>query len=159
MVVGQTKVWIEIDGTKLMEALLERKPDRCATFPHHRPNPIKLAANFLPVRRGGELLLVAPKTSSSEGSPVPALVKAIARARNWYEQIIVGEVGAMNELAQKTGLTSTYVKRILQCAMLSPRTTERILSGKHQADLTLQKLLDNIPIDWREQEQSSILEE
>jgi DNA-binding MarR family transcriptional regulator len=34
--------------------------------------------------------------------------------------IIAEELGTVKELAQKTGLTSSYAKRILQCAMLSP---------------------------------------
>jgi len=45
-------------------------------------------------------------------------VKAVARARDWYEQIVAGEVGTVGQLAQKTGLPSTYIKRILGCTML-----------------------------------------
>ena len=151
VVVGQTKVWIEVSRTKLMEALLERKSDTSAAFSEHTPDTIKLTADFQPVRRGGELRLVEPKNSPSEGTPVPALVKAIARARDWYERIVAGEVGTLTELARKTGLTSTYIKRILQFAMLSPQITESILSGRQSAELTGKTILDNITLDWREQ--------
>jgi hypothetical protein len=77
-------------------------------------------------------------------------MKAIARARVWYERIVSGEVATMGQLGQETGLPSTYVKRILGCAMLSPRITEIILSGKHRPNLTLQELLQDVPMDWRE---------
>jgi site-specific DNA recombinase len=79
------------------------------------------------------------------------LVKAIARARDWYERIVSGEVGTVRQLAQKTRLSSTYVKRMMDCATLSPQITEILLSGKHRPELTLQELLQNVPLDWPEQ--------
>ena len=94
---------------------------------------------------------MGPKGSCYEGTPVPSLVKAVARARNWYERIVAGDVGMVGQLAHQTGLPSTYVKRILECAMLSPQITEMILSGKHRPNLTLQELLQNVPIDWGQQ--------
>ncbi len=52
----------------------------------------------------------------------------LARARGWYERIVAGEVGTVAQLAQKIGLPSTYVRRILGYAVLSPRITEIVLS-------------------------------
>jgi hypothetical protein len=92
------------------------------------------------------------KNPCSEGTPVPSLVKAVARARDWYERIVSGEVNTIGQLVQKSGLTRRYVRRILPFANLSPQITEMILSGKHRADLTLQELLASIPSDWREQQ-------
>ena len=150
VVVGQTTVWIEVDRQKLVETLLGHKPEFNAAADVQKPNTIKLTADFQPLRRGGELRLVAPKSSSSEGTPIPSLVKAVARARDWYERIVSGEVGTVGQLAQETGLPSTYIKRILACALLSPQMTEIILSGKHRPNLTLRDLLQNGRIDWRE---------
>ncbi len=151
VVIGKSAVWIEVDRSKLSESLLGRKPESGPAAWKHQSDIIKLTAEFQPERREGELYLVTPMRSRSEGTSVPTLVKAIARARNWYEQIAAGKVGTVGELAQKTGLTPTYVKRILQCAMLSPEMTETILSGKHRPNLTLRDLLTHLPIDWREQ--------
>ena len=138
---------------KLVESLLGHTPEFNAAADAQKPNTIKLTADFQPLRRGGELRLIAPKSSSSsEGTPIPSLVKAVARARDWYERIISGEVGTVGQLAQKTGLPSTYVKRILECALLSPQMTEIILSGKHRPNLKLQEFLQDIPMDWQEQE-------
>ena len=157
VVVGQTTVWIEVDRKKLVETLLGHKPEFNAAADVQKPNTIKLTADFQPLRRGGELRLVAPKSSSSEGTPIPSLVKAVARARDWYERIVSGEVGTVGQLAQKTGLPSTYIKRILGCALLSPQMTEMVLSGKHRPNLTLQELPQNGPIDWREQQARILL--
>lgn len=68
-----------------------------------------------------------------------------------------GEVGTVVQLAQKVGLPLPYVKRILKCSMLSPQMTEAVLSGQHSLTLTLQDLLQNIPIDWREQKRGILL--
>ena len=149
VVVGQTTVWIDVDRQKLLETLLGHKPEFNAAADAEKPNTIKLTADFQPLRRGGELRLVAPKSSSPEGTPFPSLVKAIARARDWYERIVSGEVGTVGQLAQKTGLPSTYIKRILGCALLSPQITETVLTGKHSPNLTLQGLLQKAPIDWK----------
>ena len=153
VVVGQTTVWIEVDRQKLAETLLGHKPEFNAAVDVQKPNTIKLTADFQPLRRGGELRLVAPSSSSTEGTPIPSLVKAVARARDWYERIVSGEVGTVGQLARETGLPSTYIKRILACALLSPQMTEIILSGRHRPNLTLQELLQNSPINWKEQKQ------
>ena len=152
VVVGQTAVWVEVDSAKLAETLLGGKPKSGAAIGNHRLDTIKLTANFQPRCRGGELYLVTPRSSCSDGTPVPCLVKAIARARDWYERIVAGEVGTVGELARKTGLPPCYVKHILKYAMLSPQITETILLGKHPPNLTLRELKDSISIDWREQQ-------
>jgi site-specific DNA recombinase len=150
VVAGQATVWIEVDRAKLVERLLGHEPEFVAAS-ETGPDCIELTADFQPLRRGSELRLVRPMGSSPEVTPVPSLVKAIARARYWYERIVTGEVGTVGQLAQETGLPSTYVKRILTCAMLSPQITEAILSGKHRPNVTLRELLQKFPIDWRKQ--------
>jgi hypothetical protein len=97
--------------------------------------------------------MTAQNGSSPEGAPVPALAKAIARARDWYERIVAGEVNTIGQLAQESGLTKRYVRRILQCATLSPQITEVLLAGKHRPNLTLKEILNSVPLNWREQEQ------
>ena len=67
------------------------------------------------------------------------------------ERIVFGEVGTVTQLAKKTWLSSVYVKRMMSCATLSPHMTEMILSGRHRPDLTLQELLQNVPVEWAEQ--------
>jgi site-specific DNA recombinase len=150
--VGQTTVWIEIDKRTLLATLLGKKPETVPPSRTDKPDVLKLTGDFQARRRGSELRLVAPNNPSSEGTPVPSLVKAVARARDWYERIVSGEVNTIGQLAQKSSLTRRYVRRILPFANLSPQITEMILSGKHRADLTLKELLNRIPSDWREQQ-------
>lgn len=150
--VGETTVWTEIDKSNLLATLLGKKSDTLLHCRTEKPDILKLSGDFQVLRRGSELRLVTPERSCSEGTPVPSLVKAVARARDWYERIVSGEVNTIDQLAQKSGLTRRYVRRILPFANLSPQITEIILSGKHRADLTLKELLEDIPSDWREQQ-------
>jgi len=150
--VGQTTVWIEIDKSKLLATLLGKKSNTSPPSRTGKFDMIKLTGDFQVFRRGSELRLVAPKSSCSEGAPVPSLVKAVARAHGWYERIVAVEVTTIGQLAQKSGLTPRYVWRILPCANLSPQIIEALLTGKHRPNLTLKEILHSVPLNWRDQE-------
>jgi hypothetical protein len=151
--IGQKEVWTEIDKTKLLTTLLGRKPEALCSFRQDKSEVLKLAADFQVMRRGGELRVIAPNGDSCfQEERVPSLVKAVARSRGWYERIVAGEVATIGQLAQKSALTRRYVRRILQCAILSPQITEALLTGKHRPNLTLKEILRGAPLDWRAQE-------
>jgi site-specific DNA recombinase len=101
-------------------------------------------------RCGGEVRLLVPTDSANESPsrPVPSLIKAVARAHRWPEQIIHGELKGRHSIAQRTGLDERYVGRVLQCALLAPDIVEAILDGHQPLDLGIQKLLKNLPLDW-----------
>jgi site-specific DNA recombinase len=149
VVVGQTTVWIDVDRVQLVETLLGHPPACGTVAGESERGPIRLSAELQSLRRGGKIRWAGPNCSG--GTPVLSLVKAIARARDWYDRIVSGEVSTVSQLAEKTRLSSTYVKRIIACAALSPQVMEIVLSGKHRPDLTLEELLQNAALDWPEQ--------
>jgi site-specific DNA recombinase len=104
---------------------------------------------------GGEVRLLVPTDSANESPSrsVPSLIKAVARAHRWPEQIIHGELKGRHSIAQRTGLDERYVGRVLQCALLAPDIVEAILDGRQPADLGIQKLLKDLPLDWIAQRQ------
>jgi site-specific DNA recombinase len=151
--IGETAVWIEIDRGKLLAILLGHKSKAPVHSRRDEPDILKLTADFQVLRRGEELRVISPHCESSfEGERVPSLVKAVARAHGWYERIVAGECTTIGQLAQKSGLPRRYVRRILQCAHVSPQVTEALLQGKHRPNLTLKELLRGVPLNWREQE-------
>ena len=89
VVVGKTTVWIEVDRAKLVETLLGRKLDCGAAGDGHGAAVVKLNADFEPVHQGSELRLVAPDGPGSEGTPVPSLVKAIARPASGMSKLLL----------------------------------------------------------------------
>jgi hypothetical protein len=104
-------------------------------------------------RSNGEMrLLVAPRPGEEvPADPVSSLLKAVARSRNWYDQLIEGEVEGQRSLARQTGLDEHYANRILRCAFLAPDIVEAILDGRQPANLGIERLLKPISPNWAEQ--------
>jgi hypothetical protein len=80
-----------------------------------------------------------------------SLVLAVARARTWASAIRRGEYADTAEIASKCDLTEAYVRRTLRLAFLAPDIVESIAEGRQPRGLTLQRLLDPVPLAWTEQ--------
>jgi site-specific DNA recombinase len=76
------------------------------------------------------------------------LIRAVARARVWYDRLLGEKTTTLRTLACEYRVTDGYVGRILQCAFLAPDLVEAILHGRQPAALTLERLLDDLPISW-----------
>ena len=106
-------------------------------------------------RCGGEVRLVFPADSTGETKTcprrLPSLIKAIARAHDWYEKIVAGGMTGRRSIGKATGLDERYVAQVLHAAFLSPDIVEAILDGQQPVDLTMEKLRKRLPADWQEQ--------
>lgn len=103
-------------------------------------------------RCGGEVHLVVPPNSiDSVRHPKPSLIKAIARARCWYEKVVQGNALDMRSLARQAGLTERYVGKVFGCALLAPDIIESILEGRQPHDLNFEKLCEHVSSSWAEQ--------
>jgi site-specific DNA recombinase len=154
VVLGSTSVTIEIDKTRLLSTLLAENPEAFASLRTHKADILTLTSAFGALRRGSKLYLVTPQNGSGfDRTPVTSLANAIARARDWYERIVAGDVNTVGQLARSKGFTRRYVRKILQCSILSPRITEAILTGDHRPNLTLNEIRHSVPLVWREQEE------
>jgi site-specific DNA recombinase len=81
------------------------------------------------------------------------MIKMVARAHQWYQQLVSGAITSIEELAEKTGLKRRYLRQSLQCATLSPAIVNAILTGRQTRQINRRKLLEAIPLDWQEQQQ------
>ncbi len=82
----------------------------------------------------------------------PALIKAIARGRTWFEELATGRVRSLQELAKRDGITRRYIRRLVGLAFLSPQLVEAILQGRQPVQLTATRLTElDLPLDWIEQ--------
>jgi hypothetical protein len=106
-------------------------------------------------RRGVEMRLVldSGQRGSSGARVDPALVKAIVRARQWFERLASGRARSLVEIAQAEGVTDGYVGQLIPLAVLAPDIVAGILSGTQPVDLTTQTLTKrtDLPLDWTEQ--------
>jgi|HubBroStandDraft_4_1064222.scaffolds.fasta_scaffold52776_2 site-specific DNA recombinase len=153
VVLGDTSLTVEVDKTKLLATLLAENPEALASLWTRKSDVLALTSAFGALRRGSQIRLVTPQNGSGfEQTPFTSLANAIARARDWYERIVTGDVNTVGQLAGSAGLTRRYVRKILQCAVLSPRITEAILMGDHRPNLMLKEIRQSVPLGWREQE-------
>ena len=88
--------------------------------------------------------------------PDPALLKAVARARAWFEELASGSVRSLVEIARREGLAKRYVTRLTKLAFVSPAFVEAIVEGNAPPATNLQMLMDGriaLPLVWNDQEQ------
>jgi DNA invertase Pin-like site-specific DNA recombinase len=105
-------------------------------------------------RCGGEVRLLLADGAQGKARPVPALVRAVARANDWMDRIMRGEVPNQRDLAKQTGFDKRYISRIIPLAFLAPDITEAILEGKQSKNLSLEKCVYKIPREWALQRES-----
>jgi DNA invertase Pin-like site-specific DNA recombinase len=115
---------------------------------------VELTAAAAFTRRGAETKLVLPglaqQTHNSRCDP--ALIKAIARGRAWFEELATGRARSLQELAKRDGITRRYIRRLVALAFLSPQLVEAILQGRQPVRLTTTWLTElDLPLDWSEQ--------
>ena len=106
-------------------------------------------------RRGTERRLVSANPSPiAAGRLDPALAKAIARARGWFESIASGRVASFAEIATEERVSDQYVGKLMPLAFLSPSIVEEVLAGDCAVELTAEALTSHIeiPARWENQE-------
>jgi site-specific DNA recombinase len=82
----------------------------------------------------------------------PALMKAIARGRGWFEELATGRARSLQELAKRDGITRRYIRRLVDLAFVSPQLVDSILQGRQPVALTATRLTQlDLPLDWTEQ--------
>jgi DNA invertase Pin-like site-specific DNA recombinase len=82
----------------------------------------------------------------------PALLKAIARGRAWFEELATGHARSLQVLAKRDGISRRYIRRLVGLAFLSPQLVEAILQGGQPVELTATRLTElDLPLDWTEQ--------
>ena len=85
---------------------------------------------FSPKRPAARSLLIE---MPSRRQPDPVVVKAIARAHQWFEDLSSGRARSMAEIALRENITDNYVGNLIHLAWLPPRTVELILNGQPEA--------------------------
>ena len=100
-------------------------------------------SRFIPMqmkRRGVELRLVLEGHAARASKADPALLKALARAHGWFDDLVCGRAASLAEIAARAKVTAGYVRRLLRLAFLAPTIVEVITEGRHPVELTAQRL-------------------
>ena len=86
---------------------------------------------FVPMqmkRRGVEMRMVLEGDSSLSRIDLP-LIKAVARARRWSDDLISGHIGSVDELARREGVDRRSVRRLIPLGFCHQRWSRRLLKA------------------------------
>jgi site-specific DNA recombinase len=104
-------------------------------------------------RRGVELRLVVGDHNRSAATVDLPLLKAVARAHRWFDELSTGKASSLAEIAAREGLAVRYVGRVIRLAFLAPDIVESIVEGRQPTSLTAEAVIrhSEIPLEWHSQ--------
>jgi DNA invertase Pin-like site-specific DNA recombinase len=111
---------------------------------------IRLVANIGVRAHRGETRIISDFSEPDDDRQSLSLMKAICRAREWYERIVRGEFNSFEALATQNRVSTSYVRRIFRCASLAPEIVESLASNRPTL-ITLETFRRQPPLDWTEQ--------
>ena len=89
---------------------------------------------------------------SGYGSRRDAQLIAIARARQWVEELAHGHAASFAAIARREGKAERHARLLAPLAFVSPRIVAAILDGTAPAGITVTALARARPWCWAEQE-------
>ena len=104
-------------------------------------------------RRGVETRLIISDGREPPLSTDQVLIRTIARAHIWFEDLKAGTVASINDVAARENIPACEVSRQLPLAFLAPSIVRAIIAGQQPADLTAKNLrrFQDLPVDWKQQ--------
>jgi len=82
-----------------------------------------------------------------------ALLAAIAKARGWIEDLRLGRVATLAEIADRESLGERQVRLLAPLAFVAPRIVAAIADSTAPADLTVTGLAKALPHSWTAQQE------
>jgi site-specific DNA recombinase len=80
------------------------------------------------------------------------LLMAIAKARNWIDDLTHGRAASFAVIARRERKLERHIRLLAALAFVSPRIVSALLEGCAPVDLTLTKFVRTLPWSWAEQE-------
>lgn len=106
-------------------------------------------------RRGVEMRLVLEDAAGTipKHNLDQTLIKAVVRARNWFDDLAAGRVCSFAEIASNESSGERYVSSLMPLAFLAPDIIDAILTGTQPSHLSAEMLIKRtqLPLDWTEQ--------
>lgn len=97
--------------------------------------------------------LVLPSGAKASSRTDENLVRAIAKAHNWWGQLVQNPKLRIRDLAAANHVSESWITRILRLAFLDPVIVEQVLHGKAPSNLNFDALRmpRSIPALWSAQ--------
>ena len=121
-----------------------------------RTNSVFNLSRFVPLRmkrRGVETRIIMTEGGDLPRKVDPALLKAVARSKAWFEELASRRVRSLTDIARREKIAPRYVERLSRLSFAAPRIVEAICQGRQPADLSAETLLNRIdlPLEWSAQ--------
>jgi len=126
---SHTSLNISIKRDRLLAMLTDKFVEQSGD--NGQDNIISFDVPVPAVAGGGSGKLVFEHQSAK--TPDAVVVKAIARASIWFEQLTTGKSQSMAEIAVRENITDNYVSNLIHLAWLSPDIVGRVLEGDSEA--------------------------
>jgi DNA invertase Pin-like site-specific DNA recombinase len=119
------------------------------------PSDVRIALSVRLTRTGRAIRLVHSNGALATGGDGddPTLLRLVGRAHAWWKVLSEAQL-TPTALAEREGVTTTWVIRVVRLAFLSPRVLEGLLAGRLRAGIDADALLKagTISLDWEVQE-------
>ena len=116
---------------------------------------IQLNIPILIKRWNGRKLIISPEDANNPtpNAPEPtAIARRLAQAHHYMHLLESGKYPTITLLAEACGQDPSKLTKILNLVNLSPAIQKMIVEGTTPETLTLRKLYEGIPWNWKEQE-------
>lgn len=145
--IADASVTITLALGPLGEALGVARPEDGDPRTHSILVPVRVT------KRGVEQRLIVGDGNEAKVRDV-ALIRTVARAHAWVEDLRTGAARDLSEIAHRTGLPPAYIRAHLPLGLLAPKIVAAIIEGQQPVDVTAKRLMYQIslPIKWAEQE-------
>lgn len=143
---GLLKIEIKVTG---LTGLLSEAPVAEATKALVPDVPFKLR------KRGVEAKLIVPQSSRNDRKPDAGLVRTVAQARYFLEQLHNGQASNIADLAAQNQHDPNEISRIIPRAFLAPDIVVAIIEGRQPVELTAKRMkrFGGLPRSWHDQRQ------
>ena len=123
-------------------------PHGVATLPMTRLVPMQLR------RCGVETRMVIPGEAVTAARTDPALLRALVRGHRWFGELASGSATSTKQIADREGLSDSYVRHVVPLGVLAPAIVESICVGRQSVVLSAERLKDHatFPIEWDAQQ-------
>jgi DNA invertase Pin-like site-specific DNA recombinase len=145
------KVIVDINGVKLLSML---KDDAAPDLHFNSKAQIRrITYGHAIKRRGVEAKLVLTGAVKDDPRLDPQLIRTVAKAHLWLNELTSGTAHSIDQLAKLRGEDRNEISRFLSLAHLAPDIVEKIFEGRQPVDLTVERLrrLVPLPASWKDQ--------
>jgi site-specific DNA recombinase len=127
--VSSSSLKISIKRARLLAILTDKIVERPQD--NDKDNIISLEVRVPAIADGGSGKFVLEDQNVK--TPDAVVLKAIARAVIWFEQLTAGKSQSMAQIAAREDITDNYVSNLIHLAWLSPDLVGRVLEGDLEA--------------------------